>query len=708
MARKKMTKKTTAKSTKSKPRARRQKKALIKPEDLTKLHLVSGPQVSPDGSQVAFVKKHVGTKNEYVTNLWLVPSAGDAEPRQFTTGGRDASPRWSPDGKTIAFIGARDKRKPQIFTISTEEAGGEATPLTKFPEGVVSSLKWSPDGRWIAATFRAQHPDLTEKAEAERKEKGLNTPPRVIDHEWYRLDGDGYFLGQRFKLYLIDTKTGKHRVIYDKDTLGFFYYDWAPDSKRLVVSTNRSKRAMFEWEKCELVIVDIKSGKVKAVPNLPEGPKDSVAWSPDGQWLAYAGRIGTDSGYSTRNLELFVCSASSGGAVSLSNTEDFCLMAAVLSDTAEVSFDAVVRWAPSSTRLYASIGWHGQTHLAAVDIKVRAGKPSRTGKFNFLTSGAAQHSLGNFSDDGKTFAFMYDTPTTPAEIAVGQVQARGNALKVSRVTNFNRDWIRSHQIAKPKSQWITSPDGNKVHVWVMRPPNISPQSTRKRPAVLEIHGGPHAQYGECFFLEFQVLAAEGYTVFYSNPRGSKGYGEEHTSAIRGSWGYADWVDMQAVMEFMKSTKGVDSKRMGIMGGSYGGYMTNWAIAHTNEFAAAITDRCVSNLLSMAGNSDFIDTPGRYWEGNAWDDIDARWNSSPIQFFRKVKTPTLIIHSEGDLRCNIEQSEQVFSALKYLKVPTRFVRYPQSTSHGMSRGGPPDMRLHRLHQITDWWQRFLKK
>lgn len=707
MARKRTTKKAGGTSTTRKTRTRAARKALIRADDLMKLHLVSRPQVSPDGRQVAFVKKHVGDKNEYVTNIWLVSAGGDDEPRQYTNGGRDGSPRWSPDGRTIAFISGRDKRNPQIYTISTE-AGGEAAALTKFPEGVISSLKWSPDGRWIAATFREQHPDLTQKAEEERKEKGLSTPPRVVDHEWYRLDGDGYFLSQRFKLYVIDTRTGKHRVLYDQDTLGFIYYDWSPDSRRIVVSTNRSKRAMFEHEKGELVIVDIATGKVKAVPNLPEGPKDAVVWSPDGQWLAYAGRIGNDSGYSTRNLELYVCSADKGGAVSLSESEDYCLMAAVLSDTAEVTFDAVIRWAPNSKRLYVSIGWHGQTHLASIDIATRAGKPQRSGKFNFITSGAAQHALGNISADGKTFAFMYDTPSAPAEIAVGTMDADSKALRVFKVTDFNRDWVTSHQIAKPKSHWITSPDGNKVHVWVMQPPNVSANSRRRRPAILEIHGGPHAQYGECFFLEFQVLAAEGYTVFYSNPRGSKGYGEEHTSAIRGSWGGADWVDIQAVMEFMKSRPDVDPKRMGVMGGSYGGYMTNWAISHTNDFAAAITDRCVSNLLSMAGNSDFIDTPDRYWKGNAWDDIEARWNSSPIHYIRKVRTPTLIIHSEGDLRCNIEQAEQVFSALKYLKVPTRFVRYPSSTFHGLSRGGPPDLRIHRLDQITGWWQRFLKK
>ncbi|MCZ6543602.1 MAG: prolyl oligopeptidase family serine peptidase, partial [Planctomycetota bacterium] len=167
-----------------------------------------------------------------------------------------------------------------------------------------------------------------------------------------------------------------------------------------------------------------------------------------------------------------------------------------------------------------------------------------------------------------------------------------------------------------------------------------------------------------------------------------------------------WEDVQAVTKFIQTRPYVNKKRMGVMGGSYGGYMTNWVIGHTQEFAAAITDRCVSNLVSMGGTSDFIDEPDRYFPGNFWDRPEARWEQSPIKYLGKAKTPTLIIHSEGDLRCNIEQAEQVFTALKLRNVPTRFVRYPRSTSHGFSRAGPPDLRLHRLHQILSWWKKYL--
>jgi len=203
-----------------------------------------------------------------------------------------------------------------------------------------------------------------------------------------------------------------------------------------------------------------------------------------------------------------------------------------------------------------------------------------------------------------------------------------------------------------------------------------------------------------------VLAAAGHVVVFSNPRGSKGYGEEHCTAIQGKWGAADWTDVQAVASFMEQHPAIDPQRIGIMGGSYGGYMTNWAITHTDRFAAAITDRCVANLVSMAGSSDYPLVPGEYWPGNPWDDNQEIWQQSPIRAIRNVTTPTLVIHSEGDLRCNVEQGEQVFAALKMLGVPTRFVRYPRETSHGMSRCGPPDLRIHRLGEILAWWSKYL--
>lgn len=679
------------------------KRRLIAPEDLLRFHFVADPQIAPDGRSILFVKKHVGEKNEYVTNLWKVNVPGRigagarsrqaAEPAQFTSGGKDRHPRWSPDGSKIAFISGRDKPAQQIHLLAA--SGGEAVALTKFPEGSIGTFKWSPDGTMLAVSFREIAGELTERAKKERDEKGLSTPPRVIDDWWYRLDGDGYFLAQRHKLFIVDVAGGKHRLLYGKDVLGHFEFDWSPDSRELVVSTNRAARAMVESWKTELLRVEVRSGKIVTIPNLAPGIKAMPQWSPDGSLIAYAGREGEDDSYSTENLQLWVCDPQRGKPRNLTAKHDRCLLAASIADTSEAAFAPKLLWSRDSRRIFFRLGWHGQQHLASI---ARGG-----GRIVQQTRGAIDYDFGGLSDDGKRMGLVVSMPSRLAEVGVAQLA--GSSARIATLTDFNGPLLRQIDLAPVQSQWIESGDGTRVQVWSMTPPRA--KRGVKLPAILQVHGGPHAQYGVGFFHEFQVLAAAGYAVFFSNPRGSKGYGRDFCAAIRGTWGGADWEDVQAVTAFIKKQRFVNPRRVGIMGGSYGGYMTNWAVSHGDEYKAAITDRCVSNLVTMGGTSDYTDSEDRYWAGNTWDRTDARWNQSPVKYFGEVNTPLLIIHSEGDLRCNVEQAEQIFTILKLRRVPTRFVRYPSSTFHGLSRNGPPDLRLHRLHQILDWWRKYLR-
>jgi dipeptidyl aminopeptidase/acylaminoacyl peptidase len=254
--------------------------------------------------------------------------------------------------------------------------------------------------------------------------------------------------------------------------------------------------------------------------------------------------------------------------------------------------------------------------------------------------------------------------------------------------------------------WYTGRDGNDLQGWILTPPDFDPNKTY--PAILEIHGGPLAQYGFAFMFEFFYLTAHDYVVFFTNPRGGQGYGAAHAQAIYDDWGNADYADAMAWTDYVEKLPYIDETRLGVTGGSYGGFMTNWIIGHTDRFKAAVTQRSVSNFISMLGSSDLHDRWRNLFgaQGYPWDDFDNYWRQSPLKYFGNVKTPTLVIHSEQDLRCNIEQGEQVFVALKVLGVETELVRFPEE-SHGLSRGGRTDRRIARLNHILRWFDKYLK-
>jgi len=680
----------TKTSRKSVPaRSRRNRRRLINAQDLLRFHYALDPQISPQGDRILFTHKATGDKNNYVTNLWIV-DVDDPEARSFTSGGKDSHGRWSPDGRTVAFIRSVDGGKDQVCLLSVD--GGEARVLTDFPEGQIREFQWSPDGQTLAVSFRATAPEWTEAAKKDRVERGLTPPPLAVEHPYYREDGDGYFGEARFELFTVDAETGVHEFLY-KDPLGDFTFSWSPDGKELALTSNRHRKGFVQPAETLLYRLSVRTKKIKEVPGQLRGVKTDVAWSPDGRYLAYAGRVGEDDVYSPENLHLFVYDIQTRKTRDLLAKDDYCLISIALTDTSAAVFGPTIRWAPRGLSIYLLVGWHGESHIARVS--------RRGGDVQFLTSGNSTHSLGNLSRDGKRLAALKGNSLRLEDVAVGEILE--DEVSLSLLTDLNGPLLSQLQLAKPKSQWVRAADGHRVHVWTMTPPG---RLRGKHPGVLEIHGGPHAMYSVGFFHEFQMLAAKGYTVVYANPRGSKGYGEAHCAAIRGSWGDKDWMDIQAVTEFMKSHPRINAKKMGVMGGSYGGYMTNWVIGHTRDFAGAITDRCVSNLVSMAGNSDFPQVPDAYWVGNQWDKPEALWDGSPLKYLGKCRTPTLIIHSEGDLRCNIEQGEQVHAVLMLRGVPVRFVRYPRETSHGMSRGGPPDMRMHRLREIEEWWAKYL--
>jgi acylaminoacyl-peptidase len=317
------------------------------------------------------------------------------------------------------------------------------------------------------------------------------------------------------------------------------------------------------------------------------------------------------------------------------------------------------------------------------------------------------HELGAFSlcRDGERVGILMGNTVELFDMYLGTTE--GDGMNLKRLTHLNQDILGEAELRMPEEFSLPNDGGGEVEGWVLKPHGFD--EGRKYPCVLYVHGGPALQYGGLAspFHELQWLAAEGYVVLFSNPRGSKGYGEAHTTAIKGDWGGADWKDVQAVADYGASLPYVDADRMAIMGGSYGGYMTAWAVGHTDRFKCAICDRLVGNFHSFSGTVDFAFTHEKYFKGNAWDDPSDLWRVSPLAYAGRINTPLLIVHSDGDLRCPVGQSEELFAALRHQRKPVEFVRYPASTSHGMSRNGPPDMRLDRLRRNLAWLDKYLK-
>jgi dipeptidyl aminopeptidase/acylaminoacyl peptidase len=315
-----------------------------------------------------------------------------------------------------------------------------------------------------------------------------------------------------------------------------------------------------------------------------------------------------------------------------------------------------------------------------------------------LVEGDHQICAFHVTPDGRRAALVMADPVNPGEVYA--LDLEGDRAGTPRcLTDLNADLFAEVQVLEPERLRIKSSDDITVEGWVLKPPGFSKE--RKHPLILQIHGGPHAQYGSVLFHEFQVLAGLGYVVLYMNPRGSQGYGEDFARAINEAWGDRDYMDLMEAVDAILEEGYIDEKRMGVAGGSYGGYMTNWIVGHTDRFAAAVTMRSVVNMESFFGSSDFGFEMRNELGGAPWQRRELYRKLSPITYVENIKTPLLIIHSEQDHRCPIEQAEQLYAALRALKREVLFIRYPEE-GHGLSRGGKPEHRVDRLQRIIEWF------
>lgn len=661
----------------------------ITAEDLYHLQVLTSPQIAPDGRHVVYRLQRVDKKTEKkFANLWIAPTDG-SPPRQFTRGDQsDSAPCWSPDGKTIAFLSNRGdaEKQPQIYLIPFD--GGEAYNLTHI-DGEILSMDWSPDGKKLLCAIRKLDPDALERQKDEQKKK-LGVVARHYDRLFYKLDGYGYLPRERTHLWVVDVRSGKARQLTDHAVFDESQPAFSPDGKTIVFVSNRAKDPDMQPDRDDLFFMPAAGGEPQKL-KTPLGPKSSPAFSPDGQSIAYFGREGEGEWY--RNTSLWVVPVAGGKARDLLAGKDLNVGADCIADLNAVESVAPV-WSKDGQSIFFQAAWHGSSLLKRVNVA--------TGELTDIVGEGGVVGMFSLDKAQSKVAYFFGQMNDPGQVYVRDLT---DGQTTRHLTHVNREVFEAVTLSRVEEVWIKGLDGNDLQGWIMFPPDFDPK--KKYPSILEIHGGPQTQYGKFFMHEFYYFAARGYIVYFCNPRGGRGYGEEHTKAIWGAWGSKDYDDVMAFADYMEQKPYIDKQRMGVTGGSYGGYMTVWIVGHTERFKAAVTQRCVSNFVSMWGSSDFnwifqepvqADAPFR--------DFDKFWDRSPIKYIGNCKTPMKVLHSEQDHRCPIEQGEQVYVSLKRLGVDTEFVRFPDSP-HGLSRVGRTDRRMARLNHIVGWMDKYLK-
>ena len=683
----------------------------ITEKDLFNFVWIGDPQVSPDGARVAFVRVTVNDKKDgYNTAIWTVTTA-TGETRQLTNGPRDATPRWSPDGKYLLFVRAPEvsgrTEPPQLFMLAM--SGGEPFQFTTLPRGA-GGPQWSPDGKMILFYNSATPEEIakaarsTAPAQPSPSPAASPAPPeresdvRVITRAVYRSNGTGYLDFKHTNHIWVVTapKTGDEKVTPKQLTSGRFDEGgafWSKDSATVYFESDQIDEPYYELPSTTIYSVAATGGTPAKFTSFDMGA-GGFALSPDGKQLAMVASVSQPI-RSYSQPDLWVMDMSAGAKPrNLTTTFDYDIASGVGGDNTAPRGGGGNQpiWSPDGKNIIIGYAKEGKANVGSFD--------AATGRLTDVTTG--NHAVVSYRaiPDASKFVLLISTPTRIGDLF--WLDKAGAQPK--QLTHINDELFSKLNLTEPEEIWHNSFDGRKIQVWVQKPPDFD--ANKRYPLILNIHGGPHAAYGFIFDHEFQWMAAKGYVVLYPNPRGSTTYGQEFGNIIQHNYPGDDYKDLMAGVDELIRRGYIDDKKLAVTGGSGGGLLTNWTIGQTTRFAAAVSQRDIASWTDWWYTADFTLFQPTWFKAPPFEDPEDYRRRSPITYVNKIQTPLMLILGEVDWRTPTGPGgEAMFRALKYRKIPTVMVRFPNE-SHELSRSGQPWHRIERLQHIVGWFDKWI--
>jgi len=637
---------------------------------------VADPQISPDGSQIVYTRRWVDKVNDrWESSLWIMNADGGKN--RFLVKG--ASPRWSPDGTRIAFLADGQPKGQQIF-VRWMDAEGATTQITRV-EKTPANVAWSPDGTQLAFTMLVAKKESWKVTLPSRPEGAKwADDPKIIERLVFRRDRIGFLEEGYRHVFTVPASGGTARQLTNGEfdhgsSMAWFapgQLSWTLDGKEILFTSLRIPDWEYAWQESEIYAVNVADKSIRQLTTR-RGPDEYPVVSPDGRWVAYTGHDWTDDTYFDSHLYVMGLDGSNPRA---------------LTANLDRSPDDL-RWAPDSSGVYFNVDDSGTRNLY---FATTAGQVRQVTRGNhFLT-------VTDLNRNGQAVGVI-SSPQQPPDV-VGFPLANPTLKKL---TSVNDDILSDVKLGEVEEIWYTSTDDYRIQGWIIKPPEFDPG--KKYPLILVIHGGPHAMYNVGFNYGWQVHAAEGYVVLYTNPRGSSGYGSPFGNSIKWAYPSKDYDDLMKGVDEALARGYVDARNLFVYGCSGGGVLTAWVVTHTDRFAAASSNCPVINWMSFAGTTDINTWGYRRFEKFPWEDPAPYLKHSPLMYVGNVKTPTMLMTGVEDLRTPIGQTEEFYQALKTLKVPTAMVRFNEEW-HGTT--SKPSNFLRSFAYLHYWFEKFMTK